>query len=87
VQTKNKQPTIVEVTEHHIRHGKRYDPGACPVALALNSALQTKVLTFICFYELDGFTHDLPLEASKRIVVWDTYGVMKPFSFEVPHGC
>ena len=87
VQTQTKQPTIVEVTEYHIKHGKRGDCWACPVALALELALQHKVSVYLCFFQVGDRTYDLPNEVSQAMFIFDKVGRMEPFTFEVPHGC
>lgn len=86
MRNKPNKPTVVEVTEYHIKHGTQHSSENCPVALALQSTFQTKAACMLYGYEVAGKWYDLAEEVTDKIVEFDLCRRMEPFTFEVDHG-
>lgn len=80
---------IVEVKQEHIDKGKRCSCALCPVALALNdvngvdSAEVIGYVVNIIFTDKPSSLVEVPPDVLQRIDVFDRYGIMGPFIFEL----
>jgi hypothetical protein len=82
----------VNVTEEHIRRGKKGECSLCPIALALQDQVPYSMVSVGCnkmtYYpdpELRGhwMVAETPEKVSEAILDFDADGKMTPFSFTV----
>lgn len=74
----------VEVTEEHIRKGKRRKPNGCPVTRALRAAGFKRPFVADDYWEASNhWEDDLPLKVQLFIERFDAGKPVKPFFFTV----
>ena len=83
----------VKVEDYHIKCGVPGTGGFCPIALAVTPLLpagQTAVVTRICVAVWSGQqildTYDLPNEASRFTMDFDSGKQVSPFEFDLTSG-
>ncbi len=75
---------IIQVTEDHIRLGKRSNSTRCPVALAVRDILPAaKILGTILIVETPWLKIHLPKKVTKFVEDFDHFRPVEPFSFEL----
>lgn len=76
---------VIEVKKTHIRRGRRLQPDACPIALAIRESLGSeKVQVHKEDVKIGRKTFDLPEEAQWFVDAFDTKkSSVQPFSFEL----
>ena len=78
----------ISVTAEHIAKGERDSCTACPVALALiDAGVESPEVNYtrVWYYRdnLPSFLAILPPDVTDKIQLFDDFGVMEPFTFEI----
>ncbi len=75
---------VIQVTEDHIRLGKRSNCRECPVALAVREELPAaKILGTVLIVETPWLKIHLPKKVTEFIEAFDHFRPVEPFSFEL----
>lgn len=75
---------VIKVTAEHISRGFKQDSESCPIAMAArDSFLSREVFVGRSIMCVDGYTYDMPPEASRFVRSFDKGLPVEPFEFEV----